>query len=84
MSFLEYWKRFFKNSYHASKGEMGEKKLKQADRAMWVSIFIIFPVILAILPVPGIHNIRDVIVLQDSPLQKYQQRHQHTREASSQ
>ncbi len=48
MSFLEYWKRFFKNSYHASKGEMGEKKLKQADRAMWFSIFIIFPVILAI------------------------------------
>ena len=27
---------------------MGEKKLKQADRAMWVSMFIIFPVILAI------------------------------------
>ena len=38
----------FKNSYHASKGDMGEKKLKQPDRAMWVSIFIIFPVILAI------------------------------------
>jgi len=27
---------------------MGEKKLKHADRAMWVSMFIIFPVILAI------------------------------------
>ena len=29
-------------------GKMGEKKRKQADRAIWLSMFIIFPVILAI------------------------------------
>ena len=26
MSFLEYWKRFFKDSYRALNGDMGEKK----------------------------------------------------------
>ena len=25
MSFLEYWKRFFKDSYRALNGDMGEK-----------------------------------------------------------
>lgn len=48
MSSLKFWKRFFKNSHNASMGKMGAKKRKQADRAIWLSMFIIFPVILAI------------------------------------
>ena len=33
MSFLEYWKRFFKDSYRALNGDMGEKK------QYWASVF---------------------------------------------
>ena len=48
MSFLEYWKRFFKDFYRALNGDMGEKKQYWAMRVGFFWMIVIYVIILSI------------------------------------